>query len=303
VNIGPGLHRDLDFATYAALPYVNSGAIKWGMVSMRHMQDSIAGKLESDDTKDRRFGRGAHCCILEGHEAFASRFLVATTCNSQFANGSPCKAPGKWYDGKSWYCGRHKHDDCTEPTEFESIEEGERIKAMADRLHGHPSLAMLKRKGWSELTIVYDRDGVRCKIRIDRAPEDLDICMDVKKGGVGAITDAACMDSIVRYGWHRQAALYVDGIKAHHPLGLEPAFAWVFVEDGYPFGVNVIVADPETIECGRWEVNQVLEQWRRANQYGTFPDYMPDPRHPFVGGLPAWYRKAWAAKKQAMEAA
>lgn len=300
-EIGPGLHRELPFDAYKALPYVNSGVVKWGMVSMRHMQAALAGELDVDDTKDRKFGRGAHCCILEGHEAFASRFLVSTVCNSQFKDGSACKAPGKFFDGKSWYCGRHKHDDCTEPADYISIEEGERIKAMADRLHGHESLAMLKRTGWSELTFVAERDGVLVKGRCDRVPQELDIIIDVKKTQVGAADDDTCAASIANYGWHRQAALYVDGIAACN-AGLRPRFAWVFIEDGHPYGVNVIVADEETLDIGREEIDDVLAQWKRAKAYDSFPDYMPDVRHPFVGGLPKWYRERAARVRQSIGA-
>lgn len=301
-DIGPGLHRDLPFEDYAALPYVNSGAIGWAIdSSLAHMKDAIDGVLERNDTTDRKFGRGAHCRILEGADAFRERFLVATTCVSQFKNGAPCKAPGLFHDGHHWYCGRHKTEDCTEPTDYISITEAERIEAMAAALHKHPSLGLLKRTGWSEVTVVGELHGVMCKGRIDRMPSDMDVLIDIKKCQVGKASDRHCEKSIEDYGWHRQASIYVDLVRQCHPLGLEPAFAWVFIEDKPPHRANVIIASEQTIACGRWEVEQVLTEFRRCQQTGVYPDYMPDPRHPYVGGLSSRYLLWWEKRKAAME--
>lgn len=303
-ELQPGIHRDISFDDYKSMLCVNSGAIGWAIdSSLAHMKDAMDGLLEREDTTDKKFGRGAHCRILEGSEAFRERFMVATTCTSQFKNGDPCKAPGLFCDGKRWYCGRHKTEDCTEPADYVSTTEAERIDSMAEALHKHPSLGLLKRHGWSEVTVVGELDGVPCKGRIDRMPEEMDILIDIKKCGVGEASDRKCEASIERYGWHRQAAMYVDLVRQHHPLQQEPAFVWVFIEDKPPHRANVIVASQPTLACGRWEVAQVLEQWKRATSYGTFPDYMPDPRHPYVGGVSSRYLLNWEKRKQAIEGA
>lgn len=304
MSIASGVRRGIDFDIYKSLPYVNSGAVTWAIdASLAHMQDAIDGVLEREDSVDRKFGRGAHCRILEGAEAFRERFLVATTCTSQFKNGDQCKTPGLFHDGSAWYCGRHKTEDCTEPTDYISITEAARIEAMAVALHKHPSLGLLKRHGWSEVTVIGELHGVMCKGRIDRMPEEMDILVDIKKTQVGKASDAECEKSISQYGWHRQASMYVDLVRQFHPVGTEPKFVWVFIEDKPPHRANVIVASDATLDCGRWEVQQVLEQYQRSKLFGSLPDYMPDPRHPYVGGLPAWYLKQWAARKAGIEGA
>lgn len=303
-EIGIGLHRDVEFSDYVELPYANSGAIGWAIdSSLAHMKDAMDGLLDREDTTDRRFGRGAHCRILEGAAAFRERFLVATKCVSQFANGHPCTHPGLWFDGSRWYCGKHKTADCTTPTDYTSISEAERIEAMAAALHEHTSLAMLKRTGWSEVTVVGELHGVTCKGRIDRMPEEMDVLIDIKKCQVGKASDRHCENSIESYGWHRQAAIYVDLVRQFHPMRAEPAFAWVFIEDKPPHRANVIIASQQTLECGRWEVRQVLEQFKRCEAYGMFPDYMPDPRHPYVGGLSSRYLLNFEKRKAAIEGA
>jgi hypothetical protein len=297
-----GIHRSLDFTTYTNLPFVNSGAITWAIdSSLAHMRDAIDGLLEREDTTDKKFGRGTHCRVLEGAESFRTRFLVATKCVSQFGNGKPCTAPGIWHDGKAWYCGRHKTEDSTQPEDYVSVEESVRIEAMADALHKHESLAMLKRHGWSEVTVIGERCGVMCKGRIDRMPEEMDILIDIKKCGVGQASNRKCEASIASYGWHRQAAIYVDLVRQFHPTNAEPRFAWVFIEDKPPHRSNIIVASDTTLDCGRWEVDQVLTEWKRAQSYGRYPDYMPDPRRPYVGGLPNTYIVNWNKRKQAIE--
>lgn len=301
-DIGIGLHRDLPFADYAAIPAVNAGVVnKWGDVSPLHMHEALAGRIDAEDTTAKKFGRAVHCRLLEP-DRFATDILVGTVCQSQFKDGSACKAPGKFFDGHAWFCGRHKHDDCTEPADFVSIEEAERIEAMAARLHDHPALGLFKRKGWSELSGVYERNGVLCKFRSDRVPEDMDLIIDIKKVQLGKARIYDCETAIANYGFHVQAAMNVDGIKAHHPRGLEPRFVWVFIEDAHPFGVQVIVADEGTIQCGRDELDWVLADYKRCIQYGKFPDYMPDGTKPFVGGLPEWKRKQIQSRRQAMGA-
>lgn len=301
-EIGPGLHRDLDFATYAEIPALNSGIVnKWGDVSPLHMLEAFNGRIESDDSRDKKFGRAYHCRMLEP-ERFATDFLVATSCSSQFKDGSACKAPGKWHDGKSWYCGRHKTDDCTEPTDYISIEESERIEAMAARLHKHPALGLFKRKGWSELSVVYERNGVLCKCRADRVPEEMDLIIDIKKTQLGAARLEDCQAAIANYGYFVQAAMNVDGIKAFHPLGSEPRFVWVFIEDKHPFGVQVVVASGQDIQDGRDVIDEVIEHYARCQKRGVFPDYMPDGLKPHVGGIPEWFRKRLVARRMAIGA-
>lgn len=301
-DIGPGLHRDLAFEDYAAIPAINSGIVnKWGDVSPMHMHEALLGNIESDDSKDKKFGRAYHCRMLEP-ERFSTDFLVGTVCTSQFKDGSACKAPGKFFDGKAWYCGRHKTDDCTEPTDYISIEEAARIEAMATRLHGHPALSLFKRKGWSELSVVYERDGLLFKCRADRVPEDMDIVIDIKKVQLGAGGIEDCQAAIATNGYFVQAAINVDGIKAFHPLGREPVFVWVFIEDKHPHGVNVIVASEQDIQDGRDVIADVVETYKRCQQLGTFPDYMPDGTRPHVGGVPEWKRKQLHARRQAIGA-
>lgn len=300
MNVGIGLHRNLSFSDYAAIPAINSGVVnKWGDVSPLHIHEALAGRIESDDSNDKKFGRGVHCRLLEP-ERFATDFLVSTICTSQFKDGQACRAPGKFFDGRAWFCGRHKHDDCTEPTDYISIEEGERIEAMAARLHNHPALAMFKRKGWSELSGVYERNGVLCKFRSDRVPEDMDLVIDIKKTQLGKARPNDCITAIANYGFHVQAAMNVDGIRGFHPLGREPRFVWVFIEDAYPFGVQVIVASHEMIQDGRDELDMVIADYKRCEQYGSFPDYMADGTRPFEASLPEWKHKQIQARKQSM---
>lgn len=297
----PELVKDLPFSDYCAIDALNSSTLAWGDKSMFHLHEAIAGRLERDDTDSMRFGRAVHCSILEPHR-FASEFLVATGCQSQFKDGAACTAPGKFHDGKSWFCGRHKHDDCTQPTDYITPDEAERLLAMANRLHEHEFIKVLRRKGWSEVVIQWEYAGRPFKCRIDRLPEEMDIVLDIKKCQLGKARDEDCQSAIANYGYHRQAALYCDAVRAVHPLGSMPRFAWVFIEEKYPHGVNVIVADDETLEIGRQEVDDVLARYQRCEQLGVFPDYMPDQRRPLVGGLPPWYRQKWARIRESIGA-
>lgn len=268
---------------------------------MAHLHEAITGKLDRGDSDAMRLGRAAHCRILEP-ERFATEFLVATACQSQFANGKQCTAPGKLYDGKAWYCGRHKHDDCTEPADYVKPDEAARLDAMAERLHQHEFVRAMRRKSYDEAVITWEYGGRMFKARLDRLPDELDIVFDLKTMQRGKGRDEDCEQAIATRGYHRQAWLYCDAVRSIHPLGQMPRFAWVFIETEYPHGVNVIVADDETLDIGRQQVDDLLERYSRCEQLGVFPDYMPDQRRPLVSGLPQWYRRQWAKQRESMGA-
>lgn len=98
-----------------------------------------------------------------------------------------------------------------------------------------------------------DATGIRCKARIDKTRDkgrivDLKSTRDASKRNF--------LRSIVDYGYHRQAAFYLDGSVAKE-------FRIIAVESQAPFGVAVYDLSPEFIEAGRAAYRFALKQIQR----------------------------------------
>jgi len=137
----PGIHH-VSFDEYLSWVAINSGVVK--QPTVRHMQAAMNGELEDKDTTARRFGRGAHCMILEPDE-YAHRFLIATPCTGVKRDGEVCNKTAKFYDGIKWYCGTHKTEDAETPIDYVTEEEYEAHKQMRLALKNHPIMDRFRR--------------------------------------------------------------------------------------------------------------------------------------------------------------
>ena len=287
----PGIHQNVAFETYKAWPAINSGAVKWGMVSPKHMRAGLDGLLDSGDTKDRKLGRAIHVMLLEP-DRFHEQICVADPCSAVLKSGDrkgeACGNDSKFYDGENWFCGTHsKGKDGQEPTDYVSRDEFRRIERIAESIHEHQVMELFRRPGWSEVSLLWEESGLKFKGRLDRySGGDGAVIIDIKKCQVGAGDREDCEKSICNYGWYRQAAIYMRGIEVL--TGTRPDFVWVFIEDNHPFDVNVIPIDEETYEIGKWEVDQVISSYRLAMKNDNFHGYIYDPQLIKRGGLGMW---------------
>lgn len=102
-------------------------------------------------------------------------------------------------------------------------------------------------------------------------------------------TRAADLDSvrkaIANYGYHQQAAWYLDGIDALG-LAVDAVFLFVFQEKTPPYLIQVVELDTAALRVGRDLNRQALEIYRDCREAGVWPGY-PDDEIPIIS-LPAW---------------
>src|SRR5688572_27676231 len=94
----PGIHYDLSFADYARIPALNSSVLKWGHPpsgSMLHLKAAIDGEIETEDSRDRKFGRALHVRLLEP-DRYRSEILIAGECGAIKKSGQRCTNTGKF---------------------------------------------------------------------------------------------------------------------------------------------------------------------------------------------------------------
>lgn len=161
------------------------------------------------------------------------------------------------------------------------------IRAMAAALDSvWAARLMLNGRGRTELSGFW-RDAehdIPCRFRADRIVELAGfgtVCADLK-----STTDAspeAFARSMQKWGYHIQAAWYLDGLAA---LGVPcEAFVIVAVEKDAPHQVGVYRIDDESVEQGRRECRRLLARYAEAARSGKWTGYSDKIE---TIGLPAW---------------
>jgi len=145
-----------------------------------------------------------------------------------------------------------------------SLEDHQRALSCRDAINRHA----LARELITDSVGVHERlvqwtnkeTGVLCKARIDKT-RNLGKIVDLK-----TTRDASArpfMRSIIDYGYHRQAAFYLDG-------SLGKRFTFVVVESSDPFGVQVYDLSDEFIELGRSSYQSALKHIKICREkYGS----------------------------------
>lgn len=165
-----------------------------------------------------------------------------------------------------------------------------RIEAMAEALKRHEMAEALMRpgEGKAEQTLIWrDADtGVNRRALIDwlpkRTPGRRMLAVDYKTTANAA--NDAISKAVYDYGYHQQAAWYLDGIT--EVLGeAEPAFLFVFQEKAAPYLVNVVELDPAALRIGRDLNRRALRLYDWCRRRDEWPGYGPDVQQI---SLPVW---------------
>jgi PDDEXK-like domain of unknown function (DUF3799) len=95
---------------------------------------------------------------------------------------------------------------------------------------------------------------------------------------------AAIPRAVASYGYHIQAAWYLEGVRA---LGLsaDAAFLLVFAETAEPCPVTVVQLDTEAMAAGAALGQHACERWRDCTETGEWPGYTTDIE---LISLPPW---------------
>lgn len=159
------------------------------------------------------------------------------------------------------------------------------VQAMAEQIKLHEAASFLLKDGKPEVSAFWQHDtGVWLRARFDWLPN--------KRGAGLMLTDyktsvsadprkfaKSCAD----YGYHQQAAWYIDAAKA---LGLSPDPAMMFVvqEKTAPYLVNVIELDENAINIGRALNEKAIRLYQDCKAADSWPGYpLTDPV-----SLPKW---------------
>ena len=240
----------LPFAEYLKAPRISQSALKHFEKSPAHYKASLT--IEDKDTKDKRIGRAVHCAVLEPNE-FNNRYAVY-----------PEKLDKRTKEGKALFA---EFEESAIGKEILSLEEYETAINCAKSVTDHETVKSLMSKGHPEVSIFTELEGVPVKCRLDWYREN--IILDLKT------TDDASpqgfLRSIFKYGYHIQAAWYMDCCSQ---AGLPVTnFILVAVEKTAPYAVGIYELDDLSIERGIELYRCYLSQYKECTESNDWTSY------------------------------
>lgn len=146
----------------------------------------------------------------------------------------------------------------------------------AAAVRDHPLAGpMLEHPGESEVAMFWtdQETGVACKALVDRltvTADETHWLFDPKHTSRSAQPRAFARDAAT-YGYHVQAAFYLDGY--HAITGEQCRFVNVVVEGDAPHLVSVVELDTEAIDVGRARYRDALDIYARCVETGVWPGY------------------------------
>lgn len=250
----PGIHPGVSFADYCGWDALNQSTLKRGptMAHVKYAMDNPG----PDDSDARRIGRALHLATLEP-ERFDAEFVRMPKIDGRTKEGKAAKA-ALAADTREWL------DD----TEYADV------AGMAASIRAHKgAMSILREKGSLEASMLWQDEstGLTLKGRMDIWRPALGVIADIKS--TRNAEPWAFTSDIYKYGYHRQAALYMDGATA---CGEQPtAFVLIAVESAAPYCVAVYALDAVALEVGRIENREALAKFAEARKSGVWPAY-PD---------------------------
>lgn len=260
----PGVYTNRTFEEYIAWDAENHSVarhIERSEAHYRAARDQNGGK----ETSSKAFGTGEHALLFEP-ERF-SAMLVPPPIN-------PSTRKPYWRNTQAWadYAAQHPGKLILTDDEIANMRAGVR------QLMSHPDAAeVLLADGMSEVAVVWDEQTehgpLRCKSRIDR----LIRCPIIsKRYGWADLKTTESADhaewrrSMIRYGYHTQAAWIDRGLAANN---LPTGGLFLVVESSDPWEPAVFEIGEETMRVARAMVQEWIWRIARCQKTGEYLGY------------------------------
>jgi hypothetical protein len=207
----PGVYFGLSEDLYRADPALGSTDIKrLAQSPPDYWFGSVHNPLREsrEPTPGQKFGTAIHKFVLEGREAFEARY-------------APTDSKGNTKEGKAELSAIEAEGKIALPRK-----DWDRIKLSGTMVRANPEISTAFTNGFSEVSVFWERDGIRRKARFDylKTRALVDLKSDANRNQQEFVT--ACRNSIGRYRYDIQAAHYCEG----------RAQLRAFVSDGAMYG-------------------------------------------------------------------
>ena len=118
--------------------------------------------------------------------------------------------------------------------------------------------------------------GERCKCKADcvRLANGKYVIVDYKTTA-NASTEQFNR-SLIKFGYHVQAAMYTEGLQHALHLDYRPKFFFVAQEKKAPYAVNVIEVSEEVMEYGDRVYHDLMRKYHECKEVDIWPGYVDD---------------------------
>lgn len=269
--IQAGLIPGIPIEEYHRHPSVSKSQLDQFAKSPAHYLASLTTPRK--ETPAMRIGSIFHGMVLEPERV---KIAVAPACDKRTKDG---KATWEAF--------------CLENAgaEIVTADEGEMLNGMAESIRKHPAAsALLSGPGIAEGSCFWrdEQSGELCRCRPDFYRRDLGIIVDLKTTEDASPEGFA--KSIAKYGYHRQNAMYVDGVAAATEDYVR-GFVFVVVEKTAPYCTAVYSLDTQGVELGRDKYRRLLLDLADCKIAKKFPGYSDLIE---MLSLPAWEVRKYA---------
>jgi hypothetical protein len=168
--------------------------------------------------------------------------------------------------------------------------EHQQVVAMADAIRQHPVASALfnpeRGKPEQSLFAVDKWHGVMRRARLDWLPDVHDgrLIIPDYKTSISA-EPRSIAKSVANYGYHQQAAWYLDLARDLELADDAAAFVLVFQEKTAPYLITVVQPDAEALRVGRERNERALAIYAECAAADIWPGYSDDVE---VVSLPTW---------------
>lgn len=276
----PGIYPGAPMADYHKWDAASNSRLSRLKKSAAHLLAYLL-EPERDDSPAKITGRALHSAVLEP-DLFTATYAVAGQCAARKkGDGERCTNAGIFeIEGGAWACGVKGHAEqlghiALNGRAVLSALDYATCLGVRDAINAHPEArGLLYAPGRTvELAMTWkdEQTGATCKSRPDVfSPALADgAIVDVKS--CGDASEEGFMLSTWKFGYYRQAALYLEGAAANgQPCG---NFVFVAVEKEPPYALQVFRLTEGSIDAGAQELRGLLERYQRCVDTGTFPGY------------------------------
>lgn len=171
------------------------------------------------------------------------------------------------------------------------------VTAAWAQLHHHAQAADIFTAGKPEQTLIWQENGIWCRIKLDWRPSSGNVFPDYKTTGDSANPEHWGARQLFNLGYDVQAAWYRRGINA--VLGIEDAHFWFVVQEtAPPHALSVVALTPAALAMADRKVTEALRIWRYCLENDRWPGY---PNHTAFVDPPAWQESQWLAREDRAE--
>ncbi len=250
-----GIYHDISREQYDAIP-----ALNWSTLKLMHKKAKVAKFLmdhPSKDTDAMRLGAATHVAVLEP-EKFDSLYVVAPECR---------RGTKVWNS----FVEDHPDQSILKPAEYNDI------TWLGTAVRKHPKAAELLAAPTqsTEVTVIWDCEGMLCKSRIDwiglpyNGPT---VVMDLKTTikELGHRSDQFDGE-IGRRFYHEQMAFYRGALDSISPA--PRPFYILAVEKGAGHDVAVIEVTEDQLDAGRARYLDLRRDYQWCRDNNKWPGY------------------------------